>query len=260
MDASDETIITLYNIILDPAAWPTGPNPWKARPQTYLIPYRTIWVPLSEVGATRNFLGLPAVRKHQDGSPFPTLPIVRVPYVLHRGDEKGDALLGDSFDIAVHLSKYMDLKLFPGEEGGPVAMHRAFNSFVDQLFSQYGVPLAGFYMPLDPRTAESNKAVILQRFPEKEDGTARKWEDFEVPPGSALRAKMLAEFEGALDEKLAPCFPGSGGDRLDDGFMRGCLPEWEELRDKWSGGRLGRLLDGFKEKVDRREGVVPARH
>ena len=44
-------------------------------------------------------------------------------------------------------------------------------------------------------------------------------------------------------------------------FMRGCLPEWEELQRKWSDEKWGALLDALKEweKVNGREGVVPAR-
>lgn len=185
--------------------------------------------------------------------------------------------VGDSFDIALHLQNaYLSdsppqKQLFPAQGNGTVALHRALNVFVDQLFSQYGAPLAGCYMPFDPATAESDKASMLARF-----AGAVKWEDFEIPKGSELRKKMLGEFEKELDAKLGLCFLSEGGPFLDGRgapmyadfiiggwlqFMRGCLPEWEELRDNWGGGKWGRLFDALEEwaGVDGRDGVVPAR-
>ncbi|KAL2158725.1 hypothetical protein VTH06DRAFT_4207 [Thermothelomyces fergusii] len=310
MEASGDKVITFYDIILDPKAYPLAPNPWKTRYALNFakVPYRTSWVPLSAVAETRNSLNLPANRKHLDGSDFPTLPIIRDP--LAPTAPGSEVLVGDSFDIALHLQNtYLSHAssspsshssssngpssaaaagpLFPANGSGTVALHRAFNAFVDQIFSQYGGPLAGFYMPLDPRTAESDKAAFVRRVP----GLAR-WEDMEIPKGSEARTKMLAEFESALDAKLGPCFPspvkadetnksnrgeaqGSGpfiegrqvpiyADFIVGGwlqFMRGCLPEWEDMRNKWSGGKWGRLLDALEPwaDVDGREGVVPAR-
>ncbi len=234
------------------------------------VPYRTTWVPLNAVAATRDSLELPANRTHQNGSAFPTLPIIRDP--LASGKE---VAVGDSFEIALHLQNaYLsdpEKQLFPSAGNGTVALHRVFNAFVDQLFSQHGAPLAGCYMPLDPRTAEADKAAFLQRFPGK-----MKWEDFEIARGSEARKTMLGDFEAALSDKLAPCFPEGGGPFMDGRespmyadfivggwlqFMRGCLPEWEELRGRWSGGKWGRLFDALEEwaNVDGRDGVVPAR-
>ena len=248
------------------------------------VPYRTTWVPLGAVTATRDALHLAANRKHPDGRDFPTLPIIRDPLASTRtgtpsgGEEEQEVLVGDSFDIAQHLQKtYLSAsspqkQLFPGD--ATVALTRAFNTLVDEVFSQNGAPLAGFYMPLDPRTAEADKQGFVDRFP-----GMTKWEDFEVPQGTEIRKKMVADFEAALDAKLARCLPaaGEGAGPFVDGrerpmyadfiiggwlqFMRGCLPEWEELRDKWSGGKWGRLFDALEEwaAVDGREGVVPPR-
>ncbi|KAL2176113.1 beta-glucosidase/beta-xylosidase [Thermothelomyces heterothallicus CBS 202.75] len=299
-------IITFYDIILDPTAYPISPNPWKTRYALNFakVPYLTTWVPLAAVAETRNALQLPANRKHADGSDFPTLPIIRDP--LAATASGSEVVVGDSFDIALHLQntylsnnppssssndpssaaagqQQQQGQLFPADGSGTVALHRAFNAFVDQIFSQYGAPLAGFYMPLDPRTAESDKAAFVRRIP----GVTR-WEDLEIPKGSEVRSKMLAEFESALDTKLGPCFPSpapadgaKGGPQgtgpFMDGrqlpiyadfivggwlqFMRGCLPEWEDMRNKWSGGKWGRLLDALEPwaDVDGREGVLPAR-
>jgi hypothetical protein len=261
------------------------------------VPYRTIWVPLCEVAATRNSLQLPANHKHQNGSPFPTLPIIQDPLAVAPAatttvtSDKA-VVIGDSFDIALHLqntylsvSPNAEKRLFPGMERGVVALHRAFNMFVDEIFRQYGAPLAGTYMPFDPRTAQSDKAAFEQRFPGN-----MKWDQFEIPQGSDPRKKMLFDFRTALDEKLAPCFqsPGvvgpdgvarkpNGDGPFMDGrespmyadfivggwlqFLRGCLPEWPELRDSWSDGRWGKLFNALEvwASIDGRDGVIPAR-
>ncbi|KAI8296053.1 hypothetical protein K4K56_008061 [Colletotrichum sp. SAR 10_98] len=283
MSASTDSVISFYDIILDPAAYPGSPNPWKTRYALNFakVPYRTTWVPLNAVAETRNSLQLPANRKHMDGSDFPTLPIIRDPRA-HAADKK-EIVLGDTFDIALHLQKsYLSSpstspsqQLFPADGSGTVALHRAFNKFADELFSRYGAPLAGCYMPFDPRTEEADKKAMMDRFPGK-----TKWEEFEIPRGSDVRKKFLKDFEEALDTKLGPCFAAAADDGKGpfmDGqktpmyadfiiggwlqMMRGCLPEWEELRDKWSGGKWGRLFDALEEwaRVDGRDGVVPAR-
>ncbi|AEO69919.1 uncharacterized protein THITE_2120679 [Thermothielavioides terrestris NRRL 8126] len=329
MDASSNAntpnpTITFYDIILDPAAYPMSPNPWKTRYALNFagVPYRTTWVPLNAIAATRSALGLPAIRKHADGSDFPTLPIIRDPLgkppaKTDKGEaaaapgEEEEAVIGDSFDIALHLQRThlspnqqhtTKNQLFPSlsstnhtpsgaaadADAGSVALHRAFNALVDELFTRYGAPLAGTYMPFDPRTAAADKAAMLVRFP---GGAAARWEDLEIPPGSEARRGMLREFEDALEQKLGSCFGagagagrgcGDGEERRAAGpfmggrgspmyadfivggwlqFMRGCLPEWEEMRDKWSGGKWGRLFDALEEwaQVDGRDGVVPAR-
>ena len=115
--------------------------------------------------------------------------------------------------------------------------------------------LAGYYMPLDPATAEATKAEHVRRV-----GVSR-WEDLEIPPGSEERKKKLAALEAALGSGLAGWFV-----RRDEGpflegrtpmyadlivggwlqMMRNCLPEWTELRG-WHGGLWGRLYDALEE-------------
>jgi hypothetical protein len=207
-----------------------------------------------------------------DGSAFPTLPVISDPIAsspaLH---------IGDSFEIAVHLqnahisSDPSRPLLFPASEGnGSIAEQRAFNDAVNEVFTIYGAPLAGVYMPFDPRTEAADKADMLSRFP-----AAGKWEDFEIPKGSARRNEVLAAFEGMLDQKLGGRFPGPTpfvdgretpmyADFVIGGwlqFMRTCLPEWEALRDEWAGGKWGKLFDALEEwaAVDGREGVKPKR-
>ena len=184
-----------------------------------------------------------------------------------------EVVIGDSFDIAIHLHNKHNAQLFSTEEAHWEQNGRAFNASVDQLFSQHGAVLAGYWMPFDPTTAEADKATMMARFPGD-----MKWEDIKIPVGSDVRMKMLGQFEEALEGKLAPYFTGgAGAGPFMDGreepmyadfvvggwlqFMRGCLPEWEMLRNEWSGGRWGRLMDALEEwaVVDGREGIHPAK-
>lgn len=236
-------------------------------------PYETIWVPLAEVATTRKNLGLHACRTHIDGTDFPTLPILhdRSTTTSSSTQQEG-TLIGDSFDIALHLhntpsSDKQGPPLFPPST---IALHRAWNAHVDELFTTYGAPLAAYYMPLDSATAEASRAQFVRRA-----GVA-KWEDFEIPIGSAERRKMLAAFEAALGTSvvLGIGLPLGAGlatwfVRRDDGpflegktpmyadliiggwlqMMRNCLPEWEEVR-AWHGGLWGRLFDALEEWVE----------
>ncbi|KAK7920544.1 hypothetical protein PG985_008566 [Apiospora marii] len=192
MHPSGKGIITLYDSILDPAAWPTNPHTWKIRYALNYVkaPYRTIWVPLSEVGTTRESLGLPAICANQNRNVFSSLPILHNPCVVDRGEKA--IVLDNAFEIAMHIKYWYGWEsaysLFPGDAHESVGLHHVFNSVVDELFTQYGLPLAEFYLSLDPRTAESDKTVILRRFPE--NGKAKKWEDLEVPLGSELRNQV----------------------------------------------------------------------
>ena len=215
----------------------------------------------------RQKLGVPACRKHPDGTDFFTLPIIHdstaetsvLPSASTSQQQQG-IFIGDSFDIALHLAnKYSRSTeeldgppLFPPDS---IALHRAFNAHVDSLFSINGVLLAGYYTPLDPATAEITKAEFVRRI-----GISR-WEDLEIPLGSEMRKEKLAAFGAALGSGLAVWFV-----RRDEGpflegrtptyadfiiggwlqMMRNCLPEWEELRG-WHGGLWGRLHDALEE-------------
>lgn len=220
-------------------------------------PYRTTWVPLPDVAATRKKLGVPASRKHPDGTDFLTLPILYDPSTKSSTQQEG-TFVGDSFDIAIHLHNK-----HPSPDGGrpplfpsnTLALHRTFNAHVDALFSLNGAQLAGYYMPFDPATAEATRADMARRA-----GVSR-WEELELPPGSEERKQKLAAFEAALGSGLAAWFV-----RRDEGpflegrtpmyadlivggwlqMMRNCLPEWEELRG-WHEGLWGRLYDALEQ-------------
>ena len=217
-------------------------------------PYCTTWIPLPDVAATRKKLGIPACRKHADGTDFLTLPILYDPTTRQEG-----TFVGDSFDIAIHLHN----KQHSSPDGGrpplfppnSLALHRTFNAHVDALFTLNGVVLAGYYMPLDPATADASRAEYARLA-----GVSR-WEDLEIPPGSEQRKEMLAAFEAALGSGLAAWFVRRDeGPFLEGGtpmyadlivggwlqMMRNCLPEWEQLRG-WHGGLWGRLHDALEE-------------
>ncbi|KAL8990187.1 MAG: hypothetical protein Q9169_008187 [Polycauliona sp. 2 TL-2023] len=220
-------------------------------------PYRTSWVSLPEVSATRKKLGIPAVRKHADGSDFLTLPILFDPTTTSAMQQEG-AFVGDSFDIAVHLHKKssaLDEGRSPLFPPNTLALHRVFNAHVDNLFTFNGVLLAGYYMPLDPATAEATKADMVRRI------GLSSWEEFNVPMGTEQRKTMLANFEAALGSGLAVWFVNRDqgpflegkmpmyADMIIGGWlqmMRNCLPEWEELRG-WHGGLWGKLHDALEE-------------
>ena len=220
-------------------------------------PYCTSWTPLPDVAEVRKKLGVRACRKHADGTDFLTLPILYDPATSSSTQQEG-TFVGDSFDIAIYLhNKHSSPDggrplLFPPNS---LALHRTFNAHVDSLFTLNGVPLAVYYMPLDPATAEVSRADFVRRA-----GVSRQ-EDLEIPQGSEERKKKLAAFEAALGSGLAAWFV-----RRDEGpflegrtpmyadfivggwlqWMRICLPEWKEMRG-WHGGLWGRLNKALEE-------------
>ncbi|KAH6845678.1 glutathione S-transferas-like protein [Chaetomium sp. MPI-CAGE-AT-0009] len=241
--------ITFYDIGSGPCSKPFAPNPWKTRFALNFcsVPYTTVFVPLPSVAATRASLNMPPVRKHADGSDFPTLPIIH--------DHALSTLVGDSFDIALHLHTHYPTKashpLFPPNT---IPLHRAFNAHADNLFASHGAPLAGYWLPFDPATAEQSKKEMLARF-----GMKGSWEDLKVE-GEA-RVQKMAAFEEALGG-LAGWFVK----REEGPFLEGAVPmyadlvvggwlmwlrlllpgsEWEVLRG-WHGGVWGRLADALE--------------
>ncbi|KAL8690763.1 MAG: hypothetical protein Q9218_003867 [Villophora microphyllina] len=256
---AQKSIMTFYDIASGHPIRPFAPNPWKARYALNFtkVPYCTTWVPLPDVAATRKKLGVPASRKHADGTDFLTLPILYELTISSSTQQEG-TFVGDSFDIAIHLhNKHSS----PDREHPPLfppnslALHRTFNAHVDALFSLNGAQLAGFYMPFDPATAEATRADFARRA-----GVSR-WEDLEIPQGSEERKKKLATFEAALESGPATWFVRRDeGPFLEGGtpmyadlivggwlqMMRNCLLEWGELRG-WHRGLWGILHDALEE-------------
>ncbi|EAQ90399.1 hypothetical protein CHGG_02334 [Chaetomium globosum CBS 148.51] len=89
--------ITFYDIGSGPSSIPFAPNPWKTRLALNFsrTPHHTTFIPLPSIASTRAALNLPPNRKHSEGGALPTLPIFH--------DHATDTLVGESFDIALHL-------------------------------------------------------------------------------------------------------------------------------------------------------------
>ncbi|KAI1486255.1 hypothetical protein F5X96DRAFT_257642 [Biscogniauxia mediterranea] len=247
MTGSPQQPLVFYDIASGPPVTGFAPNPWKAR---YALnfkgaPYRTEWVDLPDVAAVRKSLGLGAVRAHPDGSPHYTLPILR--------DANTGTLVGDSFDIAVYLdSRYPESPaLLPAP--GAVGLARAFNAYVDGVFTA-ATPLFADGMPLNPATAAATRAEFCRR------AGVDDW-DALTARGEEARAQMLGALEKAL-EGLAAAYGRTGGAFLEGGggetptyadFVVGgwlvtlevCCAEWEQVRS-WQGGVWARLHDALE--------------
>lgn len=212
------------------------------------IPYRTEWVELPDVKATRIAHGVAPVRSHADNTDFHTLPMIH--------DPNTSTYVGDSFDIAV----YLDAQYPDSSNGKPrlmapgtIGVHRVFNAHVDALFTRH-VILAMEGLLFNPATAEASKAEFARR------ANVGSWEDLRVK-GSA-RAKLLEAFQAELEAfgRLWPQGGGDGGGPFLEGetvgyadFIVGgwlgmlsvTLPEWGQLCE-WQGGRWGRLHEALR--------------
>ncbi|CRG87653.1 hypothetical protein PISL3812_04673 [Talaromyces islandicus] len=265
---SDFDRITFYDISMRP---PTevhccSPNPWKTRYALNFkhVSYSTSWVPLPNISKVRRGLDLPATRKFADGSDFYTLPII--------SDPSTNAVVGDSFDIAIYLQKtypnsgagnllppqILDFTYSPNQAiAVPLSDRTAvgfeeyarFNINVDAAFTAHTL-LMVHGLPFDPATADQTKAEFLQR------AGMSNWAELEVR--GAAREQLLSSFRDALAElaRLYKREPGgpfvlgaqpSYADCIVGGWLRMasvCLPadEWEQLRG-WHGGVFGRLHD-----------------
>ena len=236
-----------------------SPRPLLISTHSYALnftntPYSTTWVPLPDVAKQRQKLGIPACRKYADGSDFFTLPILCDPATATGQEGSDGTLIGDSFDIAVHctkaaLSPQSPFFVLPEYPCAPPCLQCSRRC----AFTNNSVVLAGYYMPLDPATADETRARMASL------AGAARWEDLEIC--GEQRKMMLAAFEVALGSGLAVWFT-----RRDEGpflegrtpmyadlivggrlqMMRNCLPEWEEMRG-WHGGLWGKLHDALEQ-------------
>ncbi|KAF2156475.1 hypothetical protein K461DRAFT_291389 [Myriangium duriaei CBS 260.36] len=236
--------ITFYDIASGPPVHPYAPNPWKARyALNYThVSYTTQWVELPDVTATRKSLNLKACRRHADDTDFYTLPVIH--------DHSSDTLVGDSFDIALHLDTKSDRPLF---RPGTTALHRGFNAYADSLFTSF-VPLAAYYLPFNPDSAHISKAEFCRR-------AGRELSEFEIK-GKA-RQDMLKAFEEGLVPLTAWFVKRDEGPFLEGRevmyadfiiggwlqFFRNTLPEWSDLKS-WHDGLFGKLFDALEEWAD----------
>lgn len=262
--------IVFYDIALRPPVEETccSPNPWKTRQALNFksLPYSTTWVPLSDVAKVRNGLGVPAGRKFADGTDFFTLPVIE--------DPNTGSLIGDSFDIAIHLQKtYPDSgsgDLFPPQvldfdfkhPGILVPLsechdkefpeYAKFNMNVDAAFSAH-VQLTVQGFPFDPATVEIDKAEFVRR------AGMNSFADFALE-GEA-REKTMESFRDTLGglaklflrDTSGPFILGAKASYADLTvgawlkMMRVTLKnsEWKEIRS-WHQGTFGQLYDALE--------------
>lgn len=242
--ASISDPIIFYDIASGPPVHPYAPNPWKAR---YALNFKranfiTEWVDLSNVTPTRKSLGADPVRFFSDGEPFHTLPVIT--------DRSSNMVVGDSFDIAVHLDRT--------HPNGPslfrhsIGLYAAFNAHIDSIFPA-GAPLCSESMPFNPETAEQSKAEFCRRI------GVKTWDELIVRGDE--RKKVLSAFQAALGEAAkyfrfsdGPFIGGKEADYADiiiGGwlmFYSQTLTEWEEIR-MWHGGIWGKLHDGLEPYI-----------
>ncbi|PYH97182.1 hypothetical protein BO71DRAFT_427390 [Aspergillus ellipticus CBS 707.79] len=292
MSITTTTPLTFYDIATRPPAETNccSPNTWKSRfALNYKhAPYSTVWVPLLDVTKVRKSLHVPACRKFADGSDFYTLPILHDRGTTTEGGTGPGTgtLVGDSFDIAVHLQETYpdagpagstgDNDLFPPQtldytfgnhdivvpltgvrdRREKYAPYAQFNVHVDAVFSAH-VQLTVQGFRFDPATEDAVKAQFVSRA-----GVA-SWEDFKLE-GEA-REKTVEAFREALGElarlfRRDPAGPFVLGQRpsyadfIVGGWLRmmdAMLPsgEWEGLK-AWHDGVFGRLHNALEVYTD----------
>jgi glutathione S-transferase len=259
--------MTFYDIAMAPPRHRTAcsPNPWKSRLALNLkrADYHTVWVPLPLIATMRKSLHIPAGRQFADGADFYTLPIL---------DDNG-TLVGDSFDIALHLAPLPGPALFPpipldyklpadlpllvplsDVSGRPEPAYAAFNMAVDAAFTAH-TGLCTFGFPFDPATKAQTQAEFVRR---ASVAGITKWEQFALSPEA--RESTLVSLEKTLGG-LAEVYARTQGDFINGAeacyadcivggwlmMLRGTLPaeEWERVRG-WHEGTFGRLFDALE--------------
>lgn len=210
------------------------------------LPYKTQWIELPDVKATRLAHSVAPVRKLPNEEDFYTLPMIH--------DPSTDAYIGDSFDIAVHLDqKYPESgqTLFPKDS---IGIHRVFNAHVDALFTRH-VILCSNGMPFNPETAEVSKAEFVRR------AGVTSWDQLCVE--GEVRAKIVEVFKADMEE-FAKMYRFEGpfleGEKMTYAdvivgawlqFMRVTLPEWEQICE-WQGGRWKRLHEALQQWAEQK--------
>ncbi|KAJ7149168.1 hypothetical protein C8R43DRAFT_1128543 [Mycena crocata] len=246
MDASKP--ITFYDIASGPPVTTYAPNPWKARYALNLkgVHYKTEWVELPDVASVRQKLECPAVRRHLDGSAFYTLPIIQ--------DPSTGKIVGDTFEIA----QYIDVVYPHGPRLIPAsttALHRAFNAYVDKIFTDGSAVLCASGLPFNPETAERTKADFARR------AGIPSWNDI-ILLGTVDRPKKLEAFKEELGglakvyvDEEEPFLEGksvSYADMIVGGWLqmlKATLAEWKEVQT-WHNGRWERVIQALDKYAD----------
>ncbi|KAJ5931080.1 hypothetical protein N7466_006573 [Penicillium verhagenii] len=249
----------------------SAPNPWKARYALNMkgISYKTTWVPMLEISNIRQKVGAPACRKFADGTDYYTLPMLT--------DSTTNAVVGDSFDIALYLQKQypnsgacadlfaaqkLDFKyalqtplMVPLSERdeGEFGEYVRFNTNIDAAFTAHVLLMAGG-MPFE----QSQMEGIQAEFARRSGGASSKNFSF----GEEDRVKMMVSFREAVadlatllnQDQSGPFILGhrsSYADCIVGGWLRMMkvtLPsaEWEEVMG-WYDGVFERLYLGLEQ-------------
>jgi glutathione S-transferase len=271
---TDTAPLVFYDISspLQPQSY--APNPSKARLALSLkgVPFKTTWIDIIDIPRVRKELNCPATRKLDDGSDYPTLPM------LH--DPSSNRIIGDSFVIANYLEDtFADSggSLFPADstrfgldyespakdtpfyapittnEGSKNEAYAKFNLHVDTTFSA-NIILYSQFLPLNPDTAEAVKVMFSKR------AHLSSWDDLCV---QGEKREQLKEGFKAMLTSLAELFKARDGPYLEgmrvtyaDLIVGGWLnmlsklmpaDEWKDFRT-WYGGVFARLHDDLQKK------------
>ncbi|KAF2117536.1 hypothetical protein BDV96DRAFT_597466 [Lophiotrema nucula] len=271
---TDSNPLVFYDISspLKPRSY--APNPSKARLALSFkcVRFKSTWIDILDISNVRKELACPATRKLDDGSDFYTLPMLQ--------DPDSSRVIGDSFDIANYLEgTFPDSggRLFPPDstrtgldyespnrdivlyapissnQGSKNEAYARFNLHVDATFSAH-VVLVGQYMPLNPNTAETVKALMCKR------ANLSSWDDISIK-GEA-REQLKTSFKVGLTSLAQLFMVHESGPYLEgkqanyaDLIVGGWLnmlsvtmpeEEWKDFRT-WHGGVFARLHDALQE-------------
>ncbi|KAJ6115391.1 hypothetical protein N7486_001169 [Penicillium sp. IBT 16267x] len=270
--SNESPAMVFYDIAFRPPVESTAaaPNPWKARYALNLkgVPYKTQWVQMPDIANLRQKIGAPASRKFADGTDYYTLPMLT--------DSTTNAILGDSFDIALYLQRQYSNSgtgdLFPPQtldfqyehdtafmiplserEEGEFGEYVRFNTSVDSVFTAH-VMLMAPGMQFDPAHEEAIQAMFAKR------AGVETLEAIEF--GAEDRAKMMVSLRDSLAglvklmsrNETGPFILGhqaSYADCIVGGWLRMMkmtLPasEWEEVMG-WYDGVLRKFYLGLEQ-------------
>lgn len=270
---TDTKPFILYDISspLEPRSF--APNPSKSRLALSFkgVPFKTTWIDIPDIPHVRQSLHCPATRKFDDGSDFNTLPMLQDP---------SGKVIGDSFDIANYLEDTFPNsggRLFPQDstrtgldyespqkdtaffaplttnEGSKNQAYAKFNMHVDCTFSAH-TSLVAQYMPFNPETADTSKALFVKR------AHLNSWDDltFQEEAKEAIKTSFKASLTSLAQLYMihedGPYLEGKEANYADlivGGWlnMMFSLMRKDDLEDfrTWHDGVFARLHDSLQE-------------
>ncbi|KAI0072492.1 hypothetical protein K474DRAFT_374277 [Panus rudis PR-1116 ss-1] len=147
-------VITLYDTPFNtPQSW--APNIWRIRfiLNYKRIPYRTVWVELSDVESTLRSIGAPPTSVRSDSRPVYTLPVIYDPL----RSRSRPAILSNAHTIAEYLeSTYPARPVFPE---GSRALQTLFVHHIQDVFAK---PLLPILVPLSHQRLPERSQVHFQ--------------------------------------------------------------------------------------------------